>query len=67
MTQWEYKTLVIELKTSFWGSVDFPQQELEPRLNDLGRDGWELVSAETSTVYQGQSNRLLMVFKRPRP
>ncbi len=35
------------------------------RLNELGRDGWELVGAPVTQSVLGTSGRLLYVFKRP--
>ncbi|WP_323676507.1 DUF4177 domain-containing protein [Halorubellus sp. PRR65] len=55
--QWEYK--VVDLSTSFLGkSVEDP----EDRLNELGRDGWELVE----DLSEASGNSQSLVFKRPR-
>ncbi len=35
------------------------------RLNQLGKDGWELVGAPVAQSYLGTSGKLLYVFKRP--
>ena len=35
------------------------------RLNELGRDGWELVGPPTTQSVLGTTGKLLYVFKRP--
>lgn len=65
MQRWEYKTLVIELEQTFWSGSKFPHEAIGSKLDELGRLGWELVSAETNASYQGQSNQLLCILKRP--
>jgi hypothetical protein len=55
--QWEYK--VVDLSTSFLGkSVKNPEEEL----NELGREGWELVE----DLSEASGNTQSLVFKRPR-
>ncbi|MET0356151.1 MAG: DUF4177 domain-containing protein [Cellvibrio sp.] len=53
--RWEYKT--IKVKRNFWGCID--AEELQTQLNELGRDGWELV-----TMNQSQSMSPVAVLKR---
>ncbi|MES2674906.1 MAG: DUF4177 domain-containing protein [Pseudomonadota bacterium] len=56
--RWEYKTLKYTKRSFFTGAVD--AEELQQMLNDLGRDGWELVS-----INQTQMQPAIIVLKRP--
>jgi uncharacterized protein DUF4177 len=60
-TDWEYKAIVI------WHNPDVMQPSMK-ELNDLGDDGWELVTTIPSEVTHGNSHqsRLTCYFKRPR-
>lgn len=62
---WEYKVLKGQVK-GFWvgGVLDVP--EFEGALNDLGRQGWELVSMFNTSMGQGTSREVVATFKRPR-
>jgi len=61
MTSWEYK----DMKTdkSFWSGKD--KTDPEKFLNDLGRDGWELVSV-VPLSQGGTITNLQFFFKRKR-
>jgi len=56
--RWEYK--VVEAKRSFM-SGGIKTEAFEQQLNELGRDGWELV-----TVNQNQIHKVVAVLKRPK-
>ena len=45
-TQWEYKVNLVEL-----GPFRDQRKSLERRLNELGREGWELISGSTEEGY----------------
>lgn len=66
---WEYKTIELEMDSSSWsGKSNFPKgQELEAQLNGLGLQGWELVSAITSSESLGHLIKILFIFKRSHP
>jgi Domain of unknown function (DUF4177) len=66
MTNWEYKTVVIDQKSSFWGSgSDFQDKNfIEDGLNKLGQEGWELVSSTPNADMQGRTTKILLIFKR---
>ena len=62
MTKWQYTTA--QFITRGLGD-DSGAGDLEAALNQLGADGWELVS---STVYhnaEAEQDVILLVFKRP--
>jgi hypothetical protein len=60
--KWEYKTLKFGTKGIFGGKVD--ESALDKALNEIGRQGWELVSMLATSQAQGQSRDLIAVFKR---
>ena len=63
MENWEYKTLKTD--KSFWSGKD--KTDIEKVLNDLGRDGWELVSVvPLSVTAGGATTGLQLFFKRKR-
>ena len=64
MMKWEYMTLVLAAK-GFWlgGSID--GEKLNERLNELGEEGWELVSMFDTNMAQGQTRDVFAVLKRP--
>ena len=63
MTSWEYR--VITTDKSFWSGKD--KTDIEQMLNELGRDGWEIVSVITiSAMGSGLTTDLQFFFKRKR-
>lgn len=56
--RWEYKTLKYTKRSFFTSAVN--SEELEQVLNELGRDGWELVS-----INQTQMLPSIIILKRP--
>lgn len=49
--RFEYKTVVVKPKISFW-TVEYDPNEMDKTLNQYGNEGWELVSVE-SREYMG--------------
>ena len=63
--KWEYHIISLDTRGIFGANVDF--QSLYTRLNELGDDGWEVVSAAPVSAGQGYSQEVLFVLKRPLP
>jgi hypothetical protein len=59
---WEYKTVKLAAKGFLGGKIK--EYELEALLNDLGADGWELVSAFGTNKSYGQTRDVVAIFKR---
>lgn len=59
---WEYKTLVLSVAGFMAPKVNVPN--VEAAMNELGRDGWELVSALDTNAGHGSSCHLVAIFKR---
>lgn len=62
MDKWEYKTLKFKTK-GFWGGV-MDLEDFEYALNQMGDDGWELVSCFDTSQSQGSSREVIAVFKK---
>jgi hypothetical protein len=62
MDKYEYKTLFTDAKGAFGGKVDKGGFKME--LNELGKDGWELVSTVSSAQSYGSTRWLISIFKR---
>ena len=62
--EWEYKAVKLRLRGFLGGKID--QEELERTMNEIGADGWELVSALSTALYQGRTQDAALIFKRPK-
>ena len=58
--RWEYKTFSFKKRSFFTSIID--AEAFQAQLNELGRDGWELVSVTQSGTLLG----ILVVMKRSR-
>jgi hypothetical protein len=65
MEKWEYRTIKYKTGGFLGGKVN--EGEFEESLNGFGEEGWELVSCFDTSVYQGQSRDIIVVFKRRKP
>lgn len=57
---WEYKIVTV------WGHPDLPDANLK-QLNDLGDEGWEMVTLESENLMRGNTRQTKRTyyFKRP--
>jgi len=62
MTSWEYK--VFETGKSFWGAKD--KTDIDKTLDELGKDGWELISVVPLSTTSGSTTGLQFFLKRKR-
>lgn len=62
MDRWEYKSIRFETKGVMGGIVDTDQLDLA--LNNLGNQGWELVSMVASNAGYGRTRHVVAVLKR---
>ncbi|EGL19764.1 MULTISPECIES: DUF4177 domain-containing protein [unclassified Paenibacillus] len=63
MERWEYQTLKFFTKGFFvGGKLDL--DEFDQNLNEMGAQGWELISCFDTSQYQGSSKEVICVFKR---
>lgn len=63
--RWEYHVISLDTRGIFGANVDL--QSLYGKLNELGEDGWEVVSSSPINAGQGYSQEVLFVLKRPLP
>lgn len=61
MKRFEYMTF--NIAANIWSSK-IDEQELTDQLNQLGQQGWELVSASDLNWAQGATRGLIMILKR---
>ena len=60
--KWEYKTVKLGAGGLIGGKID--ESKLESFMNDLGREGWELVEIFDTNQSGGQTRDVFVVFKR---
>jgi hypothetical protein len=63
MRKFEYQLL--DTTSGFFSGIDY--QELTNRLNQLGREGWEVVSVVDTAFTRAQIRGLLITLKRELP
>ena len=62
MEKFEYKVVTYDPNGFFGGNVQIDQ--IEDQLNQLGNEGWELVSCTSSNQSYGSTKSLVCIFKR---
>lgn len=62
MEKFEYKVVTYDPNGFFGGNVKIDQ--IEDQLNQLGNEGWELVSCTSSNQSYGSTKSLVCIFKR---
>ena len=58
----EYKTLIYE--TSGWVDAKVDTSSFDAKLNEMGRDGWELDKCFPIAESYGRTKRIMLIFKR---
>jgi hypothetical protein len=61
---WDYKTIHMETGGRVSPKLDLAR--LESQLNELGREGWELVGVVGTNDQGGKTHAVVAIFKRPR-
>lgn len=64
--RWEYKVFKLAA-TGFWVGGKLDEARFQEMLNELGREGWELVSAFDTNQGHGTTRDVVSVLKRPLP
>ena len=62
MKKFEYNILDVPTRGWFGGRVDF--EELLMKLNELGREGWEVTTGTDTNMWRGGSRGLIIILKR---
>lgn len=62
MKKFTYKVLDVPSKGFWGGSINY--QELTDKLNDLGQQGWEVVSMGATNMYSHATKALLVILKK---
>lgn len=60
--KWEYKTLKMTASGFMGGKFD--EEKLTQKMNEWGRDNWELVTAFDTNMGHGQTRNIVLIFKR---
>ena len=59
---WEYKTIKLTLEGVFRKQIN--PEDFDTSLNQMGREGWELVTILGSAIGFGETNEVVAIFKR---
>ena len=64
---WQYKTIAFNIRRGFFpftpgGQIE--EDEITRTLNELGKEGWELVSAFDTNYEGGSTNAVVCILKR---
>ena len=63
MKRFEYTVLDVPAKGFLWGGrVEFAA--LDAKLNELGREGWEVASSGDTNMRRGASRSVFIILKR---
>ncbi len=62
MEKWEYKTVTFEAKGFMGGTLD--TDNFDEKLNEQGRQGWEVVSCFDTNYAQGGTRYVYVLMKR---
>jgi hypothetical protein len=62
---WDYRTVVMGHGFMGWHKDEIDRKDLETQLDQLGREGWELVHVYFDQKLNKEKDGHLMIFKRP--
>ncbi|TXE20928.1 DUF4177 domain-containing protein [Psychroflexus gondwanensis] len=63
MKQFEYKTTEFEPRGKWLKIIGMETSELEDKLNEMGKDAWELIDSIDYAV-EGFTQKVILFFKR---
>ena len=63
MTKWEYK--IVKIMMTRYVQSDLKTDEVEQALNNLGKEGWEVVNIFDLNMKDGKSSYVIASLKRP--
>ena len=63
MKAYEYKILEVPATGWFWGGK-IDTQALTNKLNDLGREGWQVSAMNGTNMWRGASRSLFVILQR---
>jgi len=64
--KWEYLTVMFKA-TGFWLGGKLDGDAFNAKINELGEQGWELVSVFDTNMSRGETRDVVAVFKRSIP
>ncbi|MEI6887020.1 MAG: DUF4177 domain-containing protein, partial [bacterium] len=65
MKKYEYKFINFSKSSGFTGVISsLNSEDLQSKFNELGKDGWQYLRAESIIEYQGGTKQILFVFQR---
>ena len=62
MKKFEYRTKIIDAKGMWGGKVNL--SEFDKTINEMGNDGWEMVTTTASNEAYGSTRYIICIFKR---
>lgn len=63
MKKFEYKTLEFSPEGKWLKLINIENSEIEPQLNEMGKEGWELINSVDYAV-EGITQKVILFFKR---
>ncbi len=62
MKKFEYTVLDVPAKGFWGGKINY--KELSGKLNELGKNGWEVVSSGETNMWRGASRGIFLILKK---
>lgn len=64
MKRFEYKTVEIKPEKRAWKNPKFDPIRIDEVLNEMGKQGWELIAVEDKKIGYGYTEYFIYTFKR---